>query len=231
MAFACADSSRPTRPSGPGSRWTRWPALRRRSPNWSGPIAWPNRREGDRQPGQRWLCHPAGDDQRDRHRLRLAPASPRAHDVGGRRRPGVLADRDHPGDGEAAGARWGCRTSTPSTSFEVNEAFASVVLCWRADTAADRIAQTAAAMLLEVKLATDLPSGKHKLPDTPCPNAQRAYRDSSSRRGARSGRGSRSSRPGRRSRETVSSARAVRSVGSSSSAAVMRYPSAPKLSA
>ena len=66
-------------------------------------------------------------------------------------------------------------------AFEVNEAFASVVLCWRADTAADRIAQTAAAMLLEVKLATDLPSGKHKLPDTPCPNARRAYSGSSSR--------------------------------------------------
>jgi acetyl-CoA acetyltransferase len=27
-------------------------------------------------------------------------------------------------------------------AFEVNEAFASVVLCWLADTAADRIAQT-----------------------------------------------------------------------------------------
>jgi Thiolase, C-terminal domain len=66
-------------------------------------------------------------------------------------------------------------------AFEVNEAFASEVPCWLADTAADRIAQTAAAMLLEVKLEPIFHRGQHKLPDTPCPNAQRVYSGSSSR--------------------------------------------------
>ena len=66
-------------------------------------------------------------------------------------------------------------------AFEVDEAFASVVLCWFADTAADRIAQTAAAMLLEVKLEPIFHRGQHKHPATPCPNAQRTYSGSSSR--------------------------------------------------
>jgi hypothetical protein len=56
-----------------------------------------------------------------------------------------------------------------------------VVLCWLADTAADRIAQTAAAMLLEVKLEPIFYRGQHKHPATPCPNAQRTYSGSSSR--------------------------------------------------
>jgi hypothetical protein len=65
-------------------------------------------------------------------------------------------------------------------AFEVNEAFASVVLCWLADTAADRIAQTAAAMLLKAKLEPIFHRDSTSFL-TRLSNAQRAYSGSSSR--------------------------------------------------
>ena len=97
------------------------------------------RRQGDGrqlQPDHRRRLRRAHHERGEGRRARAAPPGPLPHLRPGRRRPGDHADRPHPLHRQGAGASSGLSVDDIDL-FEVNEAFASVVLAWQRETGAD----------------------------------------------------------------------------------------------